>query len=453
MSMRRLATTGFTPPDGIGQVPRWEMLAAPRIGGADGTVLHPDLALLRADRGVALLDVAPKCTPGAARGLRAMLVLQGLGRAEAERLPIAYLSIERDELPLLPHLLDAALDSRPRPAPVPPAEWLPRARAALTGLAPPRPAEVVAPEPAIPGPPPQLAAQGLTVPMVGLALATAAVAAVLAFGVVGPRTPVPGAALAPVPVPSPLVPSLSAALAAPVPPPVLAPLPPGPVVPPLLPSAPPGPVAAPTASPVIATPDQPHPAPIPGSPPMPVQAAALPIVAPPPAILAVALFPPSGEAQPAAAPAPATLALAPVPLPREAQPTAAPPPAVLAVAPVLPSREAQPTAGPAPAALALAPVPPPRQAPPSAAPAARRETPPAVPRAALRETPPPALRTAPREVLPPAAGAAPRGRGDPAPSWQPATSQCAPLLARLQLGGRPTDAERRVLATACAPRR
>jgi hypothetical protein len=89
---------------------------------------------------------------------------------------------------------------------------------------------------------------------------------------------------------------------------------------------------------------------------------------------------------------------------------------------------------------------PPLRAPPSA---------PSQPPVAAMAVPAPAPVEMPRRAAAPAPVTRPARAAEPArlPSAQPADPRCGPLLARLQLGERPSDADRSMLQSACAPRR
>ncbi|MBD0274776.1 MAG: hypothetical protein ICV73_22960, partial [Acetobacteraceae bacterium] len=82
-------------------------LGRPSTGGALPTVLmHPA-------RGVAVLDILPADTPGAAETLRARLAAARFPVIFAGHLPVVHLQVAPQRVPFLPSLLDDAFAAQP----------------------------------------------------------------------------------------------------------------------------------------------------------------------------------------------------------------------------------------------------------------------------------------------------------------------------------------------------
>ncbi len=167
--------------------PGWHLLGRARHGNrAPGATPSGCHLLCHADRGVALLDIAPDATPNAEARLRRTLAAAGFARAFPGRLPVWHERLELAQLPRLGTLLGRAFEQLP-PLALPrggawvaavedaiaadPA-WAPTASAAApVGEAP-------LPEPAIPDPWPKAVPQ----PRRGLRAGLLAAGLILIFG-------------------------------------------------------------------------------------------------------------------------------------------------------------------------------------------------------------------------------------------------------------------------------
>jgi hypothetical protein len=91
--------------------PGWVLLRRCRLDGGDGDGAPPPrvrFALLHADVGVALLDLAPELTPDAAARLRRSLDAARFGAAFPGHLPIVHCVVPADRLHRLGEVLDSA---------------------------------------------------------------------------------------------------------------------------------------------------------------------------------------------------------------------------------------------------------------------------------------------------------------------------------------------------------
>lgn len=94
--------------------PGWHLLGRARHGNrAPGATPSGCHLLCHADRGVALLDIAPDATPNAEARLRRTLATAGFARAFPGRLPIWHERLELAQLPRLGTLLGRAFEQLP----------------------------------------------------------------------------------------------------------------------------------------------------------------------------------------------------------------------------------------------------------------------------------------------------------------------------------------------------
>ena len=439
------------------QYQRWIDLPGLLIAFNGRREIRVDIALVHKDRGIALVDIAPNHTANAVDLLRGGLVRAGL--PGAERLPIIALRLEPAQVPDLPQLLDEALPAgapTPLPAdwmtPLPP-RWITELPAALVTIGEAAMVDTRARRRRIRSC--LLAATSCAIAMCVLAfLPTTAWRAPSGEGV---------ASRAPPEIPTAPAAALSASdtaddeVARPDPPPgeqSTASLP--------------APGSAPTMPPILSAPA--------GHLPLPVH--------PPPRVSD------NGSSEPVPPAAPEVVRVAPpaainpdepgAATPRSATDDVLPPAAIAAETPIelgaLAAAPDDPPLPPASAAMS-------RPATGTAA-ATPRPEPPSAPRltdGAVTATDTPAVADAlPVPPIPPTSLAAlmvaPPNRdsalpaitedaaphsplhatvatASPSPAWQPISARCAPLLARLQLGEMPTNAETSLLRTACAPRR
>lgn len=121
------------------QAGHWEVVPRPVIGGSAEHPIRTDLALLHPDRGIALVDLAPRATFHAAASLRQILDAAQLEARYPGQLPVVYHRLAPEEVPLVPRLLEAAFATEP-PLTVANTAWMASVRTLLlTG--PPRPAK------------------------------------------------------------------------------------------------------------------------------------------------------------------------------------------------------------------------------------------------------------------------------------------------------------------------
>jgi hypothetical protein len=453
---------------------RWEVVPRPVIGG---TAEHPaqvDFALLHPGRGIALVDLAPRETVHAVALLRQVLDAARLDARHPSQLPIAYLCLAPEEVPLLPRLLDAAFAAKP-PLTVADADWTATVRALLAARLP---APVARPA--------RATARGGRWSGMALVAATLLLLAFggdfVIFGLLGfPATPPRGGAVVDA-TPLLVVPeatrlSVAAERLRAAPGPQLAAaaqeLSPAPQA--FLPEAAADPATAALAAATLALPAPSlvfrdrdviaPPAPAPTSEDPPAPAATAQIAAPPasPAmdLAGLAALPglgnPPSVAPPSAASAPLAVAVLPAVgiLPA---PTRPPPPPGFGFAAVQPPESAAPSLlePPATPPAKVAALPPPDPIGPARPHPDGRGDAAQLLEAAL--PPPPPLVSAPTtrgDRSPPATRTTlPRARGAAAEvvPRQPASPRCAAILARLQLGETPSHADRSHLHTVCAPR-
>ena len=120
MSVRRPASCANWPRFSLRH---WEVLFEAAIGDLDGVPFHVDAMLLHPQRGVALIDIAPKVTPRASELMRQTLAETDALAAWASWLPIVYCCISPDEVPELAGLLDTAFAGH-MPVPVGDSDWV-----------------------------------------------------------------------------------------------------------------------------------------------------------------------------------------------------------------------------------------------------------------------------------------------------------------------------------------
>jgi hypothetical protein len=389
-------------PGGLGGLGPWEVLPTPIVGGQARHPLRVDFALLHPTRGIALVDIAPRANPSAVRTLRQTLAaLDPPLAARLAGIPVVHCCLAPDEIRDLPRLLDRAFAGEvPMRRGV--GDWVAVARGVLRGNG----------RQAVP-PPLRDGGAARRGPRRWLTVATTCFA-VASLAAAGAGMIVSGAAQHRA---RPLAEVLPMAAALP-------------------PSAAAG-RCAPTTDGGCGTAQDPSSARAPTA--LDDRSATADAGAPAP------LPPTEGDLARPETPPPMDLAMRPAEadaVPDADMPDTAPAGAgtpALALVPDQPQADSLGQDGGDPAGPAVVQQEPARAADakePGVAEVAAR---PAAPASAVR---PATMRLA--TVTSVSAGAA--------PAWEPVSPRCAPLLARLQLGEIPTNDDRRLLRTACAPR-
>jgi hypothetical protein len=106
------ARSGAARPTGL-RMRRWEMLSDPAVGGAPEDRLCVDAVLMHPDRGIALIDIAPKTTPRAVSILRNTLRSTSHMPAHFDAVPIVYCCLALEEVPSILRVLNEAFSGHP----------------------------------------------------------------------------------------------------------------------------------------------------------------------------------------------------------------------------------------------------------------------------------------------------------------------------------------------------